>query len=315
VYIEKFQKLQDIRSVPNNRSLSRLYSVVAPSFVAPGQPLLVTVHLLRPVEDRRQGGGSAPVMVTASLLQGENSVASVTKDLAAGTGVPLVLEVPGRLQGRDYRLEVEGVLLTALSGSLFHHSVPLAVFRPSQLLAVRLDRAVFLTNETVRFLVSVAQTDLRPYSGPVAVELVGPGGTAMQQWSYRTGQGVRALTYRLAGRTPLGRWSVRARAGDGSAEANFHVLAWRPGAVDVAVEAAAEVEVEPGVGGVLEATVTASDSRTGLPVRGTLRRTATLLATDSREQIGRLNISQPEWGEINARRTFGYTAGQVEAAR
>ena len=83
-------------------------------------------------------------MVTASLMRGQNSLTSLTRDLLPLAPVTLQLEVPGRLQG-EYRLEVRGIDLTSMEGDLFQHSVPLTVVKPSQLVGLRLDqRSSFL---------------------------------------------------------------------------------------------------------------------------------------------------------------------------
>ena len=65
--------------------------------------------------------------------------------------------------------------------------------------------------------------------------LVGPGGSVMQRWSHR-GAGVHQLFYKLAQKTPLGKWSLRARAGDGSASTDFEVINWTARQVDVGVD-------------------------------------------------------------------------------
>ena len=251
-------------------------------------------------------------MVTASLMRGQNSLTSLTRDLLPLAPVSLQLEVPARLQG-DYRLEVRGVDLTSMEGDLFQHSVPLTVTKPSQLVGLRLDQSIFLPSQNVAFLVWVAQTDLTPYTGAIDVELVGPGGAVMQRWSHR-GAGLQQLSYKLAQKTPLGKWSLRARAGDGSASANFEVINWAAGQVDVEVDLAKEVSMEAGIQQIV-ASVSANCSRTGLSIRGQLSVNATLLDTKSRRVLGEVVVSQPEWEEINMRRSFAYTTDQVEKAR
>ena len=162
--------------------LFRLYCIVTPSLLSPGHPLHVDLHLLRAP---RAGGR---VMVTASLMRGQNSLTSLTRDLLPLAPVSLELEVPSRLQG-EYRLEVRGVDLTSMEGDLFQHSVPLTVTKPSQLVGLRLDQNIFLPSQNVAFVVWVAQTNLSPYTGSIDIELVGPGGAVMQRWSHR-GAGV-----------------------------------------------------------------------------------------------------------------------------
>ena len=63
------------------------------------------------------------------------------------------------------------------------------------------------------------------------------------------------------------------------------------------------------------ATVSANCSRTGLSIRGQLSVNATLLDTKTRRVLGEMVITQPEWDEINMRRSFAYTTDQVEEAR
>ena len=251
-------------------------------------------------------------MVTASLMRGQNSLTSLTRDLLPLAPVTLQLEVPGRLQG-EYRLEVRGIDLTSMEGDLFQHSVPLTVVKPSQLVGLRLDQKLFLPRQKVEFVVWVAQTDLNPYTGAIDVELLGPGGAVMQRWSHR-GAGVHQLSYKLAQKTPLGKWSLRAGAGDGGASADFEVIHWTAGQVDVVVDVAKEVAMEAGIQQIF-ATVSANRSRTGLSIRGQLSVNATLIDTNSRRVLGEVIVTQPEWEEINSRRSFAYTADQVEKAR
>ena len=251
-------------------------------------------------------------MVTASLMRGQNSLTSLTRDLLPLAPVSLHLEVPSRLQG-DYRLEVRGVDLTSMEGDLFQHSVPLTVTKPSQLVGLRLDQNIFLPSQNVAFVVWVAHTDLSPYTGAIDVELVGPGGAVMQRWSHR-GAGVHQLSYKLAKKTPLGKWSLRASAGDGSASADFEVINWTAGQVDVGVDVDEEVALEAGIQQIV-ATVSANCSRTGLSIRGQLSVNATLLDTKSRRILSEVVVTQPEWDKINLRRSFAYTTDQVEKAR
>ena len=251
-------------------------------------------------------------MVTASLMRGQNSLTSLTRDLLPLAPVTLQLEVPARLQG-EYRLEVRGIDLTSMEGDLFQHSVPLTVVKPSQLVGLRLDQKIFLPRQNVEFVVWVAQTDLNPYTGAIDVELLGPGGAVMQRWSHR-GAGVHQLSYKLAQKTPLGKWSLRAGAGDGGASADFEVIHWTAGQVDVVVDVAKEVAMEAGIQQIF-AMVSANRSRTGLSIRGQLSVNATLIDTNSRRVLGEVVVTQPEWEEINSRRSFAYTADQVEKAR
>lgn len=251
-------------------------------------------------------------MVTASLMRGQNSLTSLTRDLLPLAPVSLHLEVPSRLQG-DYRLEVRGVDLTSMEGDLFQHSVPLTVTKPSQLVGLRLDQNIFLPSQNVVFLVWVAQTDLSPYNGAIDVELVGPGGAVMQRWSHR-GAGVHQLSYQLAQKTPLGKWSLRASAGDGSTNADFEVIDWTAGQVDIGVDVEEEVVMKAGIQQIV-ATVSANCSKTGLNIRGQLSVNATLMDTKSRKVLGEMIITQPEWEKLNQRRSFAYTTDQVEKAR
>ena len=251
-------------------------------------------------------------MVTASLMRGQNSLTSLTKDLLPLTPVTLELEVPARLQG-EYRLEVRGIDLTSMDGDLFQHSVPLMVAKPSQLVGLRLDRKIFLPRQTVDFMVWAAQTNLVPYKGAIDVELVGPGGAVMQRWNQR-GAGTHQLSYQLAEKTPLGKWSLRATAGDGGASVDFEVMQWRGTKVDVGVDVEEEVEMVAGIQQ-LRASVSANCSRTGLSVQGTLSVKAILLDSVTRKKLGEVVVSQPEWDEINLRRSYSYTMDQVEKAR
>ena len=167
---------------------------------------------------------------------------------------------------------------------------------------------------SVSFLVSVAQSDLKHYPGPVAVDLLGPGGAAMGHWTYRGVQGARRLSYTLAERTAVGQWSIRVQAGDASQTRQFHVLAWQPGRVDVVVDMARQFVLGRG-DHQLTATITANCSETGLPVEGSLGLTAVLLDTATREELGKVVLSQPEWADINSQGSFLYTKEQVQDAR
>lgn len=305
----------------SNLSPPRLYSLVAPSHLVAGAPLLATVHLLREVST----GGRT--IVTARLMRGDNSLASTSRDLRPHAPVTLELQVrpgrprsdllpqvPGHLQGHGYRLQVEAVELSLLEGHLFSHSVALAIHRPRQVATIRLDQGLFLRGQQVQLLVNVAQTDLTPYLGPVSVELLAPGGPVLRQWSYRGLPGPRLLSYPLAARTPVGRWSIRVKAGDATAATNFHVLDWRPARVEVVVEAPRELELVPGLQQI-SATITATCSQSGLEVQGSLGLTATLLSTRTRQQVARLTVSQPEWAGLNYRGSYDYSQEEVQRAR
>ena len=80
------------------------------------------------------------------------------------------------------------------------------------------------------------------------------------------------------------------------------------------VDVAKEVAMEAGIQQIF-ATVSANRSRTGLSIRGQLSVNATLIDTNSRRVLGEVVVTQPEWEEINSRRSFEYTADQVEKAR
>ena len=107
---------------------------------------------------------------------------------------------------------------------------------------------------------------------------------------------------------------MRAGAGDGGASADFEVIHWTAGQVDVVVDVAKEVAMEAGIQQIF-ATVSANRSRTGLSIRGQLSVNATLIDTNTRRILGEVIVTQPEWEEINSRRSFEYTADQVEKAR
>ena len=70
-----------------------------------------------------------------------------------------------------------------------------------------------------------------------------------------------------------------------------------------------------GMAAAVSATVSANCSRTGLSVQGKLSIKAILLDSVTRKKLGEVVVSQPEWEEINLRRSYSYTMDQVEKAR
>ncbi|CAK1550238.1 unnamed protein product [Leptosia nina] len=159
--------------------------------------------------------GPARMLLTLNV-EGDSTTA--TRQLNPGDGGCLDLPVPLH---PNTKAELTINIRYPEVGCTWERSIPLRI-SSGRVMVVHTERSKYRPGDLVRFRMLALKADLTPAHTTIEeVWLEGPRGawegSRLAEWSrVRTRQGVGQLQYQLDELSPTGKWTVRARLGDGS---------------------------------------------------------------------------------------------------
>jgi hypothetical protein len=246
-----------------------------PTVLHPSTPLVVSVHLMRSPK-QEMGGRGIPIKVTITLMRGDNQLEMISREIMPESRQEMEVPVPDHLLegAQPYSLTVEGEDYQRVEGSLFLHKVPLKIAKPRHIISINLNSNILIQKQAVQATISVHQTNLQPYSGPLHASLLSPQGVVVKRWTRQTRKEPLVFQYQLARHTPAGEWTIRASTQDVEQNETFFVLSFLPREVDISVDLPRRISPSASH---LSGTITATYTQSGVPVWGNLSLSADII--------------------------------------
>ncbi|XP_026185360.1 CD109 antigen [Mastacembelus armatus] len=204
------------------------YLLLAPRILRPGVPLSVSVTILV----------SAPVTVSALIVHGDKTVASVSATVKAGSTELLTLPPINKSRSSylyPYSLEVKGHMgqIQVLSNSTKLQ------FEPEDLSTfIQTDKVNYLPGQVVKIRAVSIHPDGKPYISPVDLIITDPRGNLLRQWLAADSiLGVVCKEFLLSENPPLGQWTIVTKVSNVSSEKHFTVSHYASPKFEVLIDA------------------------------------------------------------------------------
>ncbi|XP_075981132.1 uncharacterized protein LOC142979828 [Anticarsia gemmatalis] len=209
VYSQLVNVNETIGNVYSNPCTDKNHLVLAPGVLTAGGTNRACVSRFHPE-------GAARLLLT--LFTEDRQTTTASRDLPPGDGGCLDINVP---QVPNSKADLIVNIRYTEAQCVWERRLPLRV-SSGRVLVVQTERARYRPGETVRARVLALKPDLAPSHGVIEEAwLEGPRGawegTRVTQWlRVPTRLGLAQLQYQLDDRAPPGKWTLRARLGDGS---------------------------------------------------------------------------------------------------
>ncbi|XP_075940084.1 CD109 antigen [Anarhichas minor] len=220
--------LTTAQSTTNSPDPQPSYLLLVPRTLRPGVPTSVTVTILT----------GSPVTVSAHIVHGEQSVASNSATVKAGSTKLLILPAIHESESSymyPYNLEVKGHVGSV---EVFSNSTQLHFDPKGHSTFIQTDKMTYRPGQKVRIRVVSILPDGKPFTSPVNVTIRDPRGNRLRQWLSLDGVlGVVSKEYELSDYPPLGEWTIVTTVGSVSTEKRFTVAHYTLPKFDVVIEA------------------------------------------------------------------------------
>ena len=160
------------------------FIVLGPRTVRPAQLVALSVIVLRDEWN--------PMMVKALISNDDASVASAEDLFSVGVPRSLEMRIPNNIRNGNYRLTIEGKLLTG--ERKFYQMSELIFEQKAVSILIQLDRPVYRHETVVQFRCIPIYPDLSGYYHTVDVFILGPSGHILRKWeNQQTTAGIVSL--------------------------------------------------------------------------------------------------------------------------
>nr|XP_020475101.1 CD109 antigen-like [Monopterus albus] len=203
------------QNITNSPHPQPSYLLLAPRVLRPRVPLSLSVTILT----------SSPVTVSAQIVHGTQTVASISVTVTGGSTE--LLTFPPILKSTSsysypYSLEVKGHM-----GSIqvFANSTKL-LFNPKGLSTfIQTDKQAYHPGQMVKIRAVSIHPDGKPYISPVNITIKDPRGNLLRQWlAADSVLGVVSREFELSDNPPLGEWTIVTTVSNVSSEQHFTVV-------------------------------------------------------------------------------------------
>jgi hypothetical protein len=160
------------------------YIILGPRTVRPAQLVALSVTILRDEWN--------PMMVKALISNDDMDVAAAEELFFVGVPRTLEMRVPNNIRAGNYRLTLEGKLLT---GEQKFYNISQLIFEQKAVtILIQLDRPVYRHETVVQFRCIPIYPDLSGYFHTIDVYMLGPSGHILRKWeNQQTTAGIVSL--------------------------------------------------------------------------------------------------------------------------